>query len=336
MKHVLLVALLLAACSTEPRRSTAPGTSQATDGSIADGATADGATVDAATMDAGTLRDTGPSGNPDASAPPPSCPTLDRSGITTVRSGGMDRKVAFIFPAAKPASMPVVFTFHGLTTLDMMPVENMISGFGLQVAADREGVVFVVPEALPRSLPGVGTVAMWGIMNDEAVDLALFDDTLACLDSGLTVDRDRVTAWGHSGGALWTSALLMNRSDQLAAVAEMSGGTDYSLPLLGSFLSYHTPSSPIPALLMTGGMNDVWPEQFALIRFEMTTDSLQAGLRLDGHLVIRCRHELGHFQIPPRGWTLVLDWLLDHTRGQTSAFLPDGLTGHADWCEQVQ
>lgn len=263
------------------------------------------------------------------------CPDLGVSGISTFSSGGTARKVAVIFPASKPADMPALFSWHGLTTLDMMPVESTISGFQLQATANSEEVVFVVPEARPRTLPGAGTLGMWGIMNDEAADLTLFDDLVTCLSRSLAIDLDRVSSWGHSGGALWTSVLLLNRADQLASVVELSGGVEFSLPFLGTFIPYRTPSAKVPTLLATGGMDDVWPQGNGFIQFEQTTDTLQAGLIADQHVVVRCRHSLGHFQLPPRAWALTMDWMLGHRRGQPSTFLPGGLAMDTSWCEAV-
>ena len=345
-RGAVVAALLLSCACDEPRNipQSRPPSSSSSDAAIPDGASG----ADATSVDASAVTDAGSTPMDAASTPVDAgnnpmvmgtsdgqCPDLSSSGISMFSSGGAARKVAVIFPSSRPTNMPAIFSWHGLTTLDQMPVENTVSGFQLQQRADAENLVFVVPEARPRSLPGAGTLGMWGIMNDADPDLTLFDDLLTCLTQLLQIDTDRVSSWGHSGGALWTSVLLIERSSVLSSVVELSGGVEFSLPLLGQFIPYRTPQVAIPTLLVTGGMNDVWPDNLAFIRFENTTDTLQAGLLGDGHTVVRCRHELGHFQLPQRAFALTMSWMLEHRRGQTSTFLPDGLSMDTMWCEAV-
>jgi hypothetical protein len=265
------------------------------------------------------------------------CPMFGTNSPVNFSSGGQSRRVAVIAPAARPVGMPVLFVWHGLTTLDQRPVEQTISGFNLQSVAEQKQMIIVVAEAMEQSLPFIGNIALWGILGDATSDLTLFDDLRTCIADEYSPDLARVYAWGHSGGALWTSMLLLERSSSLAAVVEFSGGSDFSIMGIGGpFVSYKTPDSLVPALLSTGGMNDVWPEQFALIRFEDTTQNLQDGLVSDGHTVVRCRHDLGHFQLPATAWSLSMDWIEAHRFGEASDFVTSQLPGHSSWCESAQ
>ena len=361
MARVFALGVMLIACE-QTRRTGATGGSSGGADAAADAGTTDPTDAGSGGGDAGFVPDAAPPttdsgvGRPDSGQTSPAdtgpsdsgqslvqvpgtsdgeCPSLGASGIFRFSSGGLQRKTAVLVPSTAGQDRPMIFVFHGLTTLDQNPVENMVAGFQLQQLADLHGIVFIVPEARAQTLPGVGTLGIWGIMNDEAQDLTLFDDLLLCADTLLDIDLDRVSSTGHSGGALWTTALLYHRAAALASAAEFSGGAEFSLPFLGTFLVYQTPGAQVPTLLVSGGATDTWPQGQPLIQFEQTTDALQTGLVRDSHVVVRCRHELGHFQIPPRGWTLGIEWMLAHERGVASTFLPAGLTMHADWCQDV-
>ena len=238
------------------------------------------------------------------------CP--DMTGTSRFSSGGLTRKVRIVTPKDVQPGMPVIFSFHGLTTTGTDPVGMLADGFDLKGLANEHGAVFVVPEARELELPGFGTLLLWGILDDAEPDLVLYDDLRTCLSQELDVDLERVHAWGHSGGALWTSVLAIERAETLASFVEFSGGAGFLIPLLGGpFVNYATPSRLPPAVLVTGGVNDVWPDTtFTMIDFEAATDTLQQALLGDGATVVRCSHDLGHFTFPQEHWELALDWML--------------------------
>jgi poly(3-hydroxybutyrate) depolymerase len=259
------------------------------------------------------------------------CP--DMSGLSTFSSAGLERKVKIIQPANGGEGMPLIFAFHGLVSPDMNPISTVVDGFGLKNLADELGAVIVAPEARVTDLPMVGEFNLWGILGDELEDLVLYDDLRTCVGENLDVDLMRVSAFGHSGGALWTSMLAIERADTLSSVVEFSGGASLTIPLLGGpFIPYMTPASPVPALLFTGGPEDVWPDQtLTLVDFEAATDSLQEGLVGDGSLVVRCKHTQGHFSIPFDAMDLATPWLEQHVFEQPSPF--EGGDGLLEYCE---
>ncbi len=255
------------------------------------------------------------------------CPDMDTSGISSFSSGGINRKVAVLFPEDLEQGMPLVFNFHGLTNVGTDPVENSMGQ--MQALANANNAVVIMPEARAISLPLVGELLCWGILDDAAADLTLFDDLRTCAANELGVDLKKVSTWGHSGGALWSSVMLMERSTSLAAVVEFSGGADFSIPAVGGpFVSYSSPERQVPVLLSSGGSEDSWPQGFAIISFETTTDTLEAGLVADGHRVVRCRHQQGHYAIPSDLWAFSNRWNLEHHFSEESPFgdndLPDG------------
>ena len=262
------------------------------------------------------------------------CPDMTASGISSFSSGGKTRRVGVIFPNQMTEDMPVIFTFHGLTAPEYMPMESMISGFDLQRLSNQKKIVFVVPEAEATTLPGIGSMSLWGILGDEADDLVFYDDLRTCVAESLPVDLHRVSAWGHSGGALWTSVLSMARSDTLSTFLEFSGGTGIEIPLLGGpYISYEPLTHVMPAVLGHGGDTDLWPDaSFTMIDFQATTLTYAESLAADGHLVVSCDHGMGHNTIPPDGWDFAVEWLKTHVYGMASPYESLSVEDIPSWC----
>ena len=287
---------------------------------------------------AGTVDD-GDVGDDDDSTPDPDpvaplaelsdgeCPDMSESGISNFRSAGSLRKVAVLFPDNPASNLPLIFNFHGLTNAGSDPIEGSLSR--MQTEAEDSNAVIIMPEARVVSMPLVGDLLSWGILDDAAADLSLFDDLRTCASRELNVDLKRLSTWGHSGGALWSTVMLMERSTSLAAVVEFSGGADFSIPGIGGpFVTYSTPERQVPVMLASGGADDAWPQGIAVVNFETTTDNLEAGLVADGHLVARCRHEQGHYSIPAAFGAFSVRWDLEHHFSEESplgeADLPSG------------
>jgi hypothetical protein len=101
-------------------------------------------------------------------------------------------------------------------------------------------------------------------------------------------------------------------------------------------LAYETPNNLVPVFLATGGPEDVCPNtESTLIAFEATTDTLESNLADDGHVVIRCKHELGHYEIPANGWDFSHEWMLAHRLGEPSPYVTSGLGDEESWCSFV-
>jgi poly(3-hydroxybutyrate) depolymerase len=259
------------------------------------------------------------------------CP--DMSGTSRFSSGGLSRRVRIVTPRDVTPGMPVVFAFHGLVPAGFDAISNMVDGFGLKDIANERGVIFVVPEARELVFPGVGALLLWGVLDDAEADLALFDDVRTCLSNELDVDLERLHAWGFSGGAMWTSVVLVERSETLASAVEFSGGASFIIPFIGGpYAHYMTPPNLPPTLLASGGAMDVWPDpQLLMVDFEESTDLLGNALQSDGGVVARCYHDLGH-NIPSDYFDFSIDWMLDHTFTGASPWadgtgLPSGCTG---------
>jgi hypothetical protein len=130
--------------------------------------------------------------------------------------------------------------------------------------------------------------------------------------------------------------MASQRGDAFAAIVEASGGSDISVPIwteLGA--RYETPAHPMPALLISGGESDVWPDaSFTVVDFEAATDTLEQQLADDGHTVVSCHHSGGH-TLPTPAYSLSIDWVLAHEFGAPSPWADGDLGSHDDWCELI-
>ena len=249
----------------------------------------------------------------------------------------MTRNASVVVPTAPAGDMSVVFFFHGLMDPGStpQPTEYMVSGLDLQALADSYDAVIILPEAPLLNLFGFN-VFLWDIALESDADLVLFDDLRACAADQLELDLARTTAWGFSGGALWTTVMASQRGDAFAAIVEASGGSDIDVPIWSEpGAAYETPAYQMPALLMSGGETDVWPDpSLSIVDFEAATDTLEDQLVSDGHLVVRCWHDAGH-TITNQGFFLTVDWLMSHTFGQPSPWAGGDLGDDAEWCDLV-
>ncbi len=262
------------------------------------------------------------------------CPDLSASDHTSFLSSGEQRNVSIVLPDTPGEDMPVVFFFHGLVDVD--PATNIVSGLQLQSAANSSNVVFVVPESRTMTYFGM-TFYMWQVMDEDDKDLVLFDDLRTCVANELDVDLTRLTAMGFSGGALFTTVVARERGDTLATMVEMSGGSDLDFSVVSEdpIAVYGQPANTeLPALLVSGGDEDGWPQGFPMVDFQAATDTLEGKLVADGHYTWRCRHEEGH-TVTWNEWTLAKNWALAHSYGLPSPFEGGSIDDHASWCVEA-
>lgn len=195
---------------------------------------------------------------------------------------------------------PLVFVWHPLGET----ARGIIASQHLESVARRHGCVLVVPE-------GDATPFRWGYVGDPAGDLFLFDEMRRRLVADGTADPDRVGSVGMSAGGLWTTYLTMHRSQDLSAVAVLSGGTDPAVPWI-------PPRSRIPVLVAWGGRRDTWGP----FSFDRASRRFVRHLRDNGHLVVEIEHGGGH-ALPPNAMDVCATWLLAHRRGFPSPFAED-------------
>ena len=167
----------------------------------------------------------------------------------TLTVDGVDRRYLLTVPSAHDgeAPLPVVFDFHGL--MEGAEIHAGMSQYSS--LAEEEGFVVVFPH-------GTGEPVQWNANIGEGPnpDVAYFDAVLEQVSSDLCIDESRVYATGLSNGAMFTSVLICERADVLAAAAPVAGIRDHeactpSEPV--PIVSFHGTADPI--LLFNGGVD---------------------------------------------------------------------------------
>ncbi len=202
--------------------------------SLRDGGSTD--TVEPTTTAAPTSSSSVPSSVPD---PAPTTSEPDDVVVERVqlRVGNLDRAAIVIEPAEVPAgeAMPAVVALHGLG----VDAQAMSRTAAWREAVARDGFVAVFPQGLDNSWnmgPCCPPANLRGID-----DRAFLDAVFASLRSRPDVDPQRLFLTGFSNGALMVYSYACERSEELAAIAPMSGsnvtGCEPATPL--SLLHQH-------------------------------------------------------------------------------------------------
>lgn len=233
------------------------------------------------------------------------CPEFSGDEVT-FSSAGEQRTVLMLWPE-EPQGAPLVYAWHWLGG----NAPDAISYLELSKLQDQ-GYIVVVPTARE------GELLEWGYFQDadDSYDLALFDDTLSCLNSQYEIDRSRVYSTGFSAGALFTTRLGMKRSQYLAAIAPLSGGTE-------PFQPFVTPERPLPVLATWGGPEDL----YLTLSFEDATLEFAEKMGENGSFVALCEHSGGH-TLPPVNIAHVKDFFAAHSYGDETPWaggLPEDL-----------
>ena len=218
-----------------------------------------------------------------------SCPALT-AGTNTIEAAGSMRQVQIIMPD-EPHLAGVAFAWHGLGG----NANAFASTMDATNIAASEHLIVVVPT--PDYQPLTTFPPTWRLVGDPGPDLTLFDDVLACLENQYDIDNSRVYTTGFSAGGLWSTRLVIERAQTLAAATIWSGGTG-----AGGLLevSYSTPDHTLPVLVAWGGPGDQWSSSGYTMDFNAGSLDFSQNLVADGHHVMQCDHQGGH-SIPSGG-----------------------------------
>ena len=233
-----------------------------------------------------------------------------------------DREFIVFQPATIAAGekLPVVFLWHWLGG----SADKMGTVLEVQAAVDKHRFVAVVPSSKSDAL------FRWPIEDSQPQsrvdeEAQFFDDMLACVSAALPVNADCVSTAGVSAGALWSAQLAVARSQRISSFVSLSGGVG------GMVRDWSSVPHHMPALVLWGGSDDVYPENFTLVDFEDASRDLEGALGKDGHFMVECIHNCGHavppFDAPPPGglrFDMMWRFLLDHPY-----WLPDGQSPYA-------
>lgn len=147
-------------------------------------------------------------------------------GLSTdlVNSGGNAYTYQFTVPSSYDGSpLPVVLDFHGIGSNGAQ--QAVFSGWA--AAAELQGFISVQPTGLSA---GGDDRASWELPQfetDERDDIAMVVDLLADVSSQVCVDPARVYAAGMSNGGFFTSTLVCELSERIAAAISVAGVTHH-------------------------------------------------------------------------------------------------------------
>ncbi len=240
-----------------------------------------------------------PRGATVAPAPPAysggQCPLL-QPGANTLSSGGVVRELVLVVPSNLRAEerLPVIFLWHWLGG----KASKMISKAEVQAAVDQQRFIAVVPED-QGDLTFRWPLMPLGGRDRLEQELTFFDDMLACVSAQFYVNRDCVSSFGISAGAIFTTTLASARSEYLSSFTVLSGGSGAPggsgwLNLNRLLWSWTPAARKLPALVLWGGPED----RCVMTDFDYASRTLKRGLRDGGHFTVECVHNCGH-SFPP-------------------------------------
>ena len=271
-----------------------------------------------APADTAVAQDTAPAA-PQPPAPvayPGTCPDL-QTGSVEISAAGNSRTMQLYLPA-EPKGAGVLFLWHGLGD----SAKNFASAMGAKNLAEQLGVIVAVPNsccAYPVQKACCNQATGWNFAGEFDRDLSLFDGAISCLDQQHAIDRTRIYSSGFSAGALWTTFLLMNRGEYLAAAGPMSGG-------INGFNPWTPTKRAVPVIDTSGGPTDTFGG--GIIDFQASTEELNSELRKAGHFVVHCQHSLGH-TVPSAMAKFVMEFLVAHRWGDSTSPMAAGLPAKA-------
>ena len=156
----------------------------------------------------------------------PDCSAVGRVGIGvqtgTLTSGGVDYDYQWTVPSSYTGEpIPVVLDFHGIGSNGAQ--QAVFSGWA--AAAEANGFLAIQPTG--TMVPGDDR-ASWELPQfdtDLRDDVAMVVDLLDLAAANICIDPARVYATGMSNGGLFTSELICDLGDRIAAAMSVAGVT---------------------------------------------------------------------------------------------------------------
>ncbi|RJO70595.1 MAG: hypothetical protein C4523_04910 [Myxococcales bacterium] len=287
---------------------------------------------------------TPPEGVKLAAPPPPygggQCPEL-AAGFNTLTSSGKARRFMLVLPADPQPDerYPLLFMWHWLKSKP----ESFYDHGEVQDAVDQQCFIAVIPASL-YDINLFGLLELpWPFVNfvsqariDE--ELRFFDDMLACISERFAIDKECVSTVGVSAGALWSVQLATARSQYIASLISLSGGTGVQ-GLSSNFVRFWSPPArKFPTLVLWGGPLD----SCILLNFQDCSQELERDLIEGGHFFLECVHNCKHGEPPidpPPGlsrYHTLWDFMFRHPYWLPEGLSPYNATGlpsdYIPWC----
>jgi polyhydroxybutyrate depolymerase len=151
------------------------------------------------------------------------CPAVP-TGVSqfVLDAGGAEHDVRVYVPTTHDGTseLPLVINFHGFGSNG----DQQAAFTGYEELAEEEGFVVVHPTAVPSTSEEDGRNSWETVAVDDPAkdDVAFVHELLDVLIEDYCVDETRLYATGMSGGGLFTSQLVCEMSDRLAAAVSVA------------------------------------------------------------------------------------------------------------------
>jgi polyhydroxybutyrate depolymerase len=147
------------------------------------------------------------------------------TGVTefVLDAGGAEHDVRVYVPTTYDggSELPLVMNFHGFGSTG----DQQATFTGYEELAEEEGFIVVHPTAVPSSADEQGRNSWETLATDDPGkdDVEFTNELLDRLIEDYCVDTTRVYATGMSGGGIFTSQLVCEMPDRLAAAVSVAG-----------------------------------------------------------------------------------------------------------------
>lgn len=236
-----------------------------------------------------------------------------------LESGDLEYRYQWTVPStAADAPLPVVLDFHGIGSNGAQ--QAAVSGF--HTLAETEGFVAVQPTGRSTALDPRASWELPQFDTEERDDVRFVLDLLDRVAADVCIDRARVYSTGMSNGGFFTSVLVCELSEVIAAASSVAGVTHPdecrpSRPV--PYLAFHgTEDTVVPYAgggesTLSGGVSSpffeqVMPEEFAEFASDFgcaqpTDTEVTAGISLRRWVDCADGVELGFYTITGGGHT---------------------------------
>ena len=217
-------------------------------------------------------------------------------------AGGAEHDVRVHVPTTfdGDSRLPLVLNFHGFGSNG----DQQATFTGYEDLSEAEGFIVAHPTGVPATgdVNGRNSWEFPDIDDPAKDDLAFIDELLDLLIADWCVDESRVYATGMSGGGLFTSRLVCDMSDRIAAAVSVAGiaysdscdparavpfiaihGTDdETVPFDGDLTGTRFETEPVAQRLFSEPL----PDQFAEFAEAMGCDPGGSGSQLSTDVLI--------------------------------------------------
>jgi polyhydroxybutyrate depolymerase len=181
----------------------------------------------------------------------PECSAIGRVPVGlqtgTIQSGGVDYDYQWTIPGSYDGTpLAVVLDFHGIGSNGAQ--QAVFSGWAAK--AEREGFLSVQPTGINLPPDERPSWELPQFESPERDDVGMVVDLLAHVAANVCIDPARVYASGMSNGGFFTSEVVCDLSDRIAAAVSVAGVTHHESC---------APTRPVPYLAFHGTADTTVP-----------------------------------------------------------------------------